>query len=246
MYNASIPIKNGKIMTGYLALPPVAGSPGDDNRANDNDTTKAPGIVLIQEIFGVNEVMRDIADKLAEQGFITLVPDLFWRLEPHIQLTDQSEDEWTKAFTLFQHFDVEQGIHDLADAMRFLRAHDRCTGKVGTQGYCLGGKMAFLMSTCTDTDASVSYYGVGLENMVAAADQISTPLMLHIAEKDEYSPPEAQAKIIAALKDNPLVTIHSYPEVNHAFARVEGMHYNIEAAKLANQRTHDFMVEYLS
>ena len=146
---------------------------------------RGPGIVVIQEIFGVNRVMRDIADGLASRGFFALVPDLFWRIQPGIELTDQSEAEWKEAFGLFQKFDVDKGVEDVQAAISFLRGHKGVNGKVGTLGYCLGGRLAYLAAARTDTDASVGYYGIGIESLLDEAFRIKKPLLLHVAEGDD-------------------------------------------------------------
>ncbi|MBJ7411885.1 MAG: dienelactone hydrolase family protein [Phenylobacterium sp.] len=201
---------------------------------------KAPAVVVIQEIFGVNQVMRDITDGLAAQGYLAVCPDLFWRIEPDIDITDQSEAEWKRAFELFNAFDVDQGVKDIQATIKTIRADAGCDGKVGAVGFCLGGQLAFLTATRTDVDAAVSYYGVGLENRVPEAEKLTRPLLLHIAEEDQFVPKEAQAVIIAALKDHPQVEIHTYPGRDHAFARVGGEHYDEADAKLAGGRTLQF------
>ncbi len=202
--------------------------------------------MVIQEIFGINKVMRDIADGLASRGFYALVPDLFWRIKPGIELTDQSEAEWKEAFGLFQKFDVDKGVSDVQAAINVLRSHKGVTGKVGTLGYCLGGRLAYLAATRTDTDASVGYYGIGIETLLGAAVKIKKPLLLHIAEGDDYVPPPAQEQIKAALKANPHVTVHSYPNVGYAFARIGGKHYDKAIADLANVRSQTFFRQHLS
>jgi len=200
----------------------------------------APAVVVIQEIFGVNQVMRDITDGLAAQGYLAICPDLFWRIEPGIDITDRSEAEWKRAFELFNAFDVEAGVGDIAATIDHIRGDAGCNGKVGAVGYCLGGQLAFLTATRTDADASVSYYGVGLENRVAEAEKLTHPLLMHIAEEDQFVPKAAQAVILAALKDHPQVEVHTYPGCDHAFAREGGEHYDAAAARLANGRTLQF------
>jgi len=200
----------------------------------------APAIVVLQEIFGVNAVMRQITDDLAAAGFIALCPDLFWRIEPGIDITDHSEAEWKRAFELFNAFDVELGMKDSAATVGHARHLAGASGKVGAVGYCLGGLLAYLTATRTDADAAVGYYGVGIENRLAEADRLAAPLMLHVAEEDQFTPKPAQALILAALKNHPQVTLHSYPGRDHAFARVGGEHYDAADAALANGRTLDF------
>jgi carboxymethylenebutenolidase len=201
---------------------------------------RAPAVVVIQEIFGVNQVMRDITDGLAAQGYLAVCPDLFWRIEPGIDITDQSEAEWKKAFELFNAFDVDAGVRDIQATIKTIRADAQCSGKVGAVGFCLGGLLAFLTATRTDADAAVSYYGVGIENRTGEAEKLSRPLLMHIAEEDQFVPKAAQAAILAALKNHPGVEIHTYPGRDHAFAREGGEHYDQADAKLAGGRTLQF------
>jgi carboxymethylenebutenolidase len=201
-----------------------------------------PGIVLIQEIFGVNAVMRQLADEYAAAGFFALIPDLFWRLEPGVQLTDKTEAEWQRAFGLMKRFEVDKGVADIQVAIAQLR---RTTGKVGAAGYCLGGFLAYLTACRTDCDASVGYYGMNIQNFLVEAAKIKKPLLLHVAGKDEYHPLAAQQQVRDGLAGNPLVTIHTYPEMDHAFARPGGTHYDKENAELANSRTLGFFRQNL-
>lgn len=206
---------------------------------------RGPGVIVIQEIFGINEFVRQVCDYHAARGRFALAPDLFWRLEPGIELTDKSEEHWKRAFELMQAFDVDKGAVDIQTAITHLRTVPGCSGTVGTVGYCLGGQLAYLSATRTDTDATVGYYGVYIQNLLAEAKNIKKPLMLHIAGKDQFVPKEAQDQIIAGLKDNPLVTLHVYPEMDHAFAREGGQHYDKACADLANTRTDTFFRQHL-
>lgn len=210
------------------------------------ESGRGPGIVLIQEIFGVNAVMRELADDYAAQGFFALVPDLFWRIEPGVQLTDKTKAEWQQAFGYMKRFDVAQGVKDIQAAITHLRHSPVVNGKVGAVGYCLGGFLAYLTAARTDSDASVGYYGMNIQNFLAEAANIKSPLMLHVAGKDEYHPAAAQKAVADGLSSNPLVTIHTYPEMDHAFARPGGAHYDAENARLANERTITFFRRHLS
>jgi carboxymethylenebutenolidase len=215
----------------YLALP--AGGYG-------------PGVVVLQEIFGVNAYMRQVCDWYAAHGFVAICPDLFWRQEPGIELTDQSEAEWQKAFQLYQGLDEAKAVEDSAAALEFLRQHSACTRSVGAVGFCLGGKLAWLLSVRYKPDCAVGYYGVGIEKALSEANGLASPLMLHIAGKDQYCPPEAQEQIHKTLDSNSLVTIHDYPEQDHAFGRPGGAHYDAAAAEVANLRTLEFFVRNLA
>ena len=201
-------------------------------------------IVVIQEIFGVNAVMRHKCDWLAGEGFWALAPDLFWRIQPGIDITDQTEAEWSQAFDYFNRFDAMKGVEDIQltiDAARGFGAM-----KVGTVGYCLGGLLAYLCVTRTDTDASVGYYGVNIPKFLDEAVKIRKPLMLHIAGKDGFVKAEAQAAMHKGLDGNPLVTVHDYPERDHAFTREGGKNYDAGDAKIADDRTLAFFRRHLA
>ena len=211
---------------GYLAVP---------------ESGSGPGLVIAQEIFGVNATMREVADHFAEEGYVALVPDLFWRMEPGIELAYTPED-WQKAFGYFGKFNVDKGVDDMQAAITALRARAEVKGEgrskpVGTIGYCLGGKLAYLAACRTDADVSVGYYGVGIEAVLGEADKIKRPLVLHIAELDKFCPPEARAQIVQALQGRPGVTTYVYPGADHAFARVGGDQYHRPSALMAHERT---------
>lgn len=227
--------KFGGTFKAYMARP-SAPPPGVKNM---------PGIVLIQEIFGVNDVMRRLADDYAKQGYVVLCPDLFWRIKPGIQITDKTQQEWDLAFSLFQRFDQNKGVEDLSSTMDELRRTPGCSGRVGAVGYCLGGKLAYMMSTRTTIDVAVGFYPVAIDAALNEAPKIKKPLMLHIAEEDQFVPHDVQDKIVANLGKNPLVTLHKYAGMNHAFAREGGKHFNADNARVANKRTSDFVAKHL-
>jgi carboxymethylenebutenolidase len=204
-----------------------------------------PGIVVLQEIFGVNHHMRSVADWYASHGFVALCPDLFWRIEPGIELTDKGDD-WNRAIKLYQTIDEEKAVEDSAAAVEFLRRSSLCNGRVGAVGFCMGGNLAYLLSARFKPDCAVGYYGVSIEKSLDEAENLSSPLLLHIAKNDKFCPPEAQAQIHAALDGNPLVTIYDYEGMDHAFGRPEGEHYDAAAAELANLRTLKFFVHNLA
>ncbi len=222
--------RDGGQFAGYLARP---------------KSGKGPGVIVIQEIFGINANVRAVADRLADEGFVALAPDLFWRQEPGVDLDSQTEEGWKRAMELYQGFDVDKGIEDLIATLDHLRKLDGVNGKVGCQGYCLGGLLAYLMATRSDIDAAIGYYGVGIDGKLDEAKNIRKPLMLHIAQADAFVDATAQKKIHDALDGNPNVTIHDYPGMDHAFTRLNGQHYNKEAADLANGRSLEFLRKHL-
>ncbi len=203
-----------------------------------------PGIVVIQEIFGVNANVRAIADELAEAGYVALAPDLFWRIEPGVDITDKSDAEWAKAFDLFGKFNVDLGITDIAATIKALRAMPG-VGKVGAVGHCLGGLLAYLTAARTDVDAAVSYYGVNIASLLGDAATISKPILLHVAEKDQFVPAEAQKQMADTLGPHPHATMLTYAGQDHAFARIGGAHYNADAALAANAATTAFFAAKL-
>ena len=215
----------------YLAEPKGAG--------------KAPGMIVIQEIFGINGNIRAICDDYAAQGYVAVAPDLFWRQEPGVQLDSNTKDGWDKAMVLFQGFSETKGVEDLIATLAWLRTQPRVDGKVGCVGYCLGGKLAYLMATRSDIDSAVGYYGVGIDGSIGEASAITKPLMLHAAEKDGFSSPEALKQIRDGLAPIVHATLHSYPGMDHAFARKGGEHYDAQAAKLADGRTAQFFADNL-
>jgi len=206
----------------------------------------AGAVVVIQEIFGVSDSLRAIADAVADQGFLAVAPDLFWRLEPRVNLTDRTQAEWDKAFALLNAFDQQKGVEDLKATLAAARALPGCNGRAGTMGFCLGGRLAVMMALASDADCNVSYYGVGLEGLLAeGSGGITRPLLAHIAEQDKFVPKAAQGTILAALAPNPAVEAHVYPGVEHAFARLGGQHWDGRAATIANGRTAAFLARWL-
>ena len=222
----TIPAKDKGSFQAYMAMP---------------EEKPAGCVIVIQEIFGINQGIREKCDWLASQGFIACAPDLFWRIEPGIELSDQVPEELQIAFDLFGKFDIDTGIEDLRSTYHTLKGHAEGNGKVGCLGYCLGGKLAYLMSCRSDVDASIGYYGVGIEGLLAEANNIYSPLMLHIAEEDGFVPKGAQEKIHAGLESNDFITRHSYADMDHAFTRVGGDAYNEEQAKIADDRSVEFL-----
>lgn len=208
-------------------------------------TLPAPAVVVLHEVFGVNGDIREHCDKLAEQGFLAVAPDLFWRIEPGVDLSVTSQPDWDHGVRLYQAFDRDAAARDVKDTVDAVAKLPDCTGKVALLGYCLGGLMAFLAAERFDVDAAVAFHGAETEKYLDDAGQIHAPLLMHLAEEDEFMPKAAQAEIKAALAGKPNVTIYSYAGQYHAFSRINGAHYNAEAAALANRRTSEFLHQQL-
>ena len=201
-------------------------------------------IVVIQEIFGVNAGIRRKCDRLAEAGYLALAPDLFWRLEPGVELDPDIEGEFNAALELMGRFDQDLGVRDIEATIRFAR-NSEGRGKVGAVGYCLGGRLAYMTAARTDADASVGYYAVGIDNLLREKHAIANPLMLHIPTADGFVPPEVQAQMHQGLDDHPKVTLHDYEGLDHGFATEMGKRRDDAGAELADRRTMDFFAAHL-
>jgi len=229
--NAEIAAADGGSFGAYLALPPGDGP--------------APALVVIVEIRGLNANMRAICDEYAARGYIAVVPDLLWRIEPGLDYDPDTKEGWEKAMAINAAFDEAKAIDDLKATLDWVRQQPRSNGTAGMLGFCLGGKLAYLMATRSDAQASVGYYGIGIDKALGEADAITHPLMLHIAGEDRFVPPEAQRKIAGRLATVEGAETHIYPGADHAFARRDGVRFLAEAAAVADARTMGFLDRYL-
>jgi carboxymethylenebutenolidase len=206
----------------------------------------APVVVVIQEIFGITDWLKSYAGELAKAGFTALVPDMFFRLEPNLKLDDNNPKDLEKAFKCYGEFNQTQGVKDLQAAVNFARSMEGSNGKVGCVGFCLGGLMTFQMACNSDVDTSVAYYGGGIDSKLDQADKIRRPILLHFAENDKFIPGPALKQIAERLASVELAEVHTYPNVDHAFARVGGHAYDKNSADQANKRSLDFFKKNLT
>lgn len=205
----------------------------------------APAVVVLHEVFGVNDDIRQTCVELAGQGFIAVAPELFWRQERGVDLNSWSDEEWKKGFALYAAYDRDAGVRDILATMRACEQLEGASGEVGVMGFCLGGLMTYLTAARHAVDAAVAYHGGDTESYLGEARGVTAPLLMHLAEEDEFISKDAQARIKAALADVPSAQVYSYPGQNHAFARHTGAHYDAKAAALANGRTWAFLAEHL-
>ncbi len=206
----------------------------------------APTVVVLHEIFGVNADMRATCDELASAGFTAICPDLFWRQERNIDFSSWSQPEWERGLSLYRAFDLDAGVRDVAATVAAGSALQGSAGKVCVMGFCLGGLLTFLTACREQVDAAVAYHGGRTEEFLGEASSIASPLLVHLAEDDEFIPTEAQRQITEALQPLQGTEIHTYPGCHHAFARHNGAHYDAGAAALANARTLTFLKQHLS
>jgi carboxymethylenebutenolidase len=206
-------------------------------------------IIVIQEIFGVNAGIQRKCDLLAEAGYLAIAPDLFWRLEPGVELDPDIPDQFHRGLELMGKFNQDVGVADIEATIRAARARLGANieggGKVGVVGYCLGGRLAFMTAARTDVNASVGYYGVGIDGLLGEKHAIAHPVLLHIPEEDHFVDKAAQQRMHDGLDDHPKVTLHDYPGVDHGFATEFGKRRSEESAKLADARTAAFFAETL-
>lgn len=214
---------------GYLAVPPAGPNSG-----------KGPGIVLIQEIFGVNGHIREVADQYALDGFVVLAPDLFWRAGHRTDL-GYSGDDFGKGIALMQGMDFGKAVSDLTATVAALRARPEVTGKVASLGYCMGGLLSFLAAANSGVDAAVSYYGGGTDGQLAQAPNVKCPIIFHFAEKDGYIPMTAVDAVKAAFKGHKDAAVYTYADVDHGFNCWGRSMYDQHAAALARGRTLEFL-----
>lgn len=200
-------------------------------------------VVVLQEVFGVNANIRGKADWLAREGFLAIAPDLFWRVKPGVDLTDQTPEEWKQAIDLMNALDKNASVTDVSATIKHARSLG--AGKVGVMGYCMGGYITYLAACRTDADASVAYHGGGIHLHLDEAKNLKTPIMMHHPMKDSFIPVEALNSIRETLKHNKLVTVCEYAEQDHAFTREGGQHYDEAAKQLADGRTVAFFNEHL-
>lgn len=219
----------GERFSGYLSLPP---------------TGRGPGIVLIQEIWGVNEHIRALADQYALDGYVVLAPDLFWRLERRVDLA-YDETGSARARQLLQTVDGAQAAADVAAAVDGLRGRPEVTGRVATLGYCFGGQMAFRAAALAQADAAVCYYGGGIANHLDLAPRVTMPILFHHAGQDALIPPDIVAAITAAFAGRSNAVFADYPGVGHGFNCWGRPNYDQQAAALAHGRTLEFLARHL-
>ncbi|HEX2762752.1 MAG TPA: dienelactone hydrolase family protein [Allosphingosinicella sp.] len=227
-----------------IRIDTLAGDGSFDAWLAEPESAPRGSVVVIQEIFGVNEGIRRKCARWAERGYVALAPDLFWRLEPGVELDPDVPDQFQRALELMGRFDQDQGVRDIEASIRAARERTG-GGKVGVVGYCLGGRLAFMAAARTDVDASVGYYAVGIPGLLGEKEAIANPLMLHIAGADHFVGPDQQKAMHDGVDDHPRVTLHDYPGENHGFAAEMGKRRSEAAAQLADRRTEDFFAEHV-
>jgi carboxymethylenebutenolidase len=216
---------DGGSFGGYLSLPPAG---------------RGPGIVLIQEIFGVNAHIRAVADQYAMDGFTVIAPDVFWRMQRRLDI-GYSQADMETGIGLMQRMDFDMAVADLGAVVSVLRALPACTGRVASLGFCMGGLLAYLAAAHAGVDAAVCYYGGGIPNQLAAAADIRVPVLFHFAANDAHIPLEGVEKVKAAFAGRVGSAVHVYAGADHGFNCWERAAYRQPAAALARGRSLAFL-----
>ena len=208
------------------------------------DGTPRGAIIVIQEVFGVEKGIRKKCDDWASKGYLAVAPDVFWRQKPGVELDADVPEEFQQAIELMMNHDMDLGIRDIEAVIHWIR-RDQGIAKVGLVGFCMGGKIAYMAAARTDVDASVGYYGVGINEMLNESHAIANPLLLHVPTADGFVPPEAQKAMHEGLDGNAHVTIYDYEGLDHGFAAEIGSRRDEEGAELADKRTVDFFARHV-
>lgn len=215
--------------SGYLALPPAG---------------QGPALLLWQEIFGVNAHIRDVADQYALDGFVVLAPDVFWRQAPRVELGYVGADR-ERAMALVQAYTAADAAADVQAATEALRARPEAQGRVGTFGYCMGGRMAYLSAASGHVDAAVAFYGGGIHNLLDRAAEVACPIQFHYAERDDHIPLEAVDRVRSAFAGRP-AEVHVYTGAMHGFNCWARASYHAPSAALAHGRALTFLAGALN
>jgi carboxymethylenebutenolidase len=232
-------------MTAMVSIPSLDGSQSIPAYVARPSGAAKAAIIVIPEIFGVNQGIRAKCDGWAAKGYLAVAPDIFWRFAPGVELDPDVPEQLQQAFGYFQQYDPTDGVYDIEAAIHWIRRSEG-VARVGCAGYCLGGRLAYMAAARTDIDASVGYYGVMIDQMLNESHAIANPLMLHIPTADHFVGPAEQAAIHAGLDDHPKVTLYDYPGLDHGFAAEMGQRRDKAGASLADARTEAFLKEHLA
>jgi len=209
------------------------------------DGGTGPGLLLIQEIFGVSDYIRAVAEDLAALGYVVGAPDLFWRLEPGYQ-AGHDEEGLNRSLEIASRFDFPQGVTDAAAALRRLAALPEVEGGLGVIGFCFGGTVAYFLAAQAEMDVMVSFYGSGISDRTDLLDRIDIPVQFHFGGNDSYIPRDQVAKVEAAAAGKANVEVHVEEDAGHAFHnRKSSMFHMPEPAARAWQRTEEFLRRHL-
>jgi carboxymethylenebutenolidase len=225
-----IPTHDGGQMPAFVAMPASG---------------RGPGIVVLQEIFGVTEYIKQRTRDLAGLGYVAVAPQLYWRLGDGVELPENTPEGLQQAFGYMQRLDEAQAVDDAAATLEYLRGLAGTAGRAGTLGFCLGGRLAFRLAVASDPDAVVSYYGSGIGQLLDAADQVRAPILFHFGDADQYLPLSESSQIGQTFAGRQDAEVHMHAGAGHAFDNPSPMFHHAEASREAWPQTADFLRRYL-
>jgi carboxymethylenebutenolidase len=225
-----VPTHDGGQMPAFVAMPASG---------------RGPGIVVLQEIFGITDYIKQRTRDLAALGYVAMAPQLYWRLGPDVELPENTQEGLQQAFGYMQRMDEAQAVDDAAAALEHLRRMSATAGRAGTLGFCLGGRLAYRLAVASDPDAIVSYYGSGIGQLLDSADQVRAPILFQFGEADQYLPLDESRRIGSTFGSRPDAEVHTHAGAGHAFDNPSPMFHHAEASRAAWPQTADFLRRYL-
>jgi carboxymethylenebutenolidase len=260
VFNHIIAEEDGKEFRAHIEYPP--------------NGAKGPGLILLHEVYGVNDSLKEVARDYARKGFVVMCPNMYWRLNPDAsyrpqspneELTDDLKRQREESYALMEGMDYNLVGPDMQTAIDYLRNDPACTGKVGAMGVCLGGRCAFLAAAETDLDAGVALYATRFKGDLPKAPDVSKPFIFIVPGRDPYVTEEEKTGLVGIASSsqfhvpgklssppvanpagNPNIATHVFPFQDHAFARVGGLHYDATCAGLAHSLATDLLKSALA
>ncbi len=207
------------------------------------DAGSGPGIIVVQEIFGLTDYIKGVCTRLSDLGYVALAPALYSRLEPDLALDERLPDALPQAFATMQRLDVPQAVRDAISALEHLRTvpevRDR---RAGVIGFCLGGGIAYFVAADADPDVAVCYYGSAISSALDKAESVRCPVLFEFGDADGYISAEQRESIRAAFDGRPRTEFHVHSGANHAFDNHNAaMFHHPEAAAHAWEETKAFL-----
>jgi carboxymethylenebutenolidase len=224
--NLTLATEGTRSFDAYYARPSSAGT--------------SAAVMVLSEMFGLNDPIRDVADSYARHGYAALVPNLFWRSEITRALAYEGPDREI-AWARLKGLDLDAAAEDIRTALRWMRSRPSSTGKVVAVGFCGGGRLAFLAATRTDIDGAVSLYGLGIAHHLHELVHQRCPLQIHYGLQDQHIPQAEIDTVAKAVHGRPSVELFVYPDAGHSFCNSARPTYDAEAAALAGTRIEELL-----
>ena len=221
---------DGSEMPAFLAMP---------------ESGRGPGIVILQEIFGITDYLKRRARDLAELGYVALVPDLFWRVGSNVNIAEDTQEGLQEAFGYLQKMDEAQAVDDVVAALEYLRARPETGGQAGVLGFCMGGRIAYKVAAASEPDVVVSYYGSGIGSLLSDASRVRSPILFHFGASDAYLPASEAEEIRSAFSGKRDAQVEMHAGAGHAFDNPWPMFHHADASREAWPQTAEFLRRHM-